>query len=380
MIDHRNRVAELMLVRDTGTEETPDGELVDEAIRRQISLLWQTRPLRRARLFVEDEVEIALSYFRDVFLPVVPALYARWERALGSRPGCFLRLGSWIGGDRDGNPFVKADSLRNALAGAARTVLTFYLDQVHLLGAELSISSGLSEVTPKLIALADASAIPARPATVRALSAGADRRLRQAGGDLHRADRPRRPAHAEAARRGLCESGGVPARSGGDRVGLWRQGRRARPADPRGRDVRLSSRDARSEAECRRARAGGTPSCCASPRSSRLSGARRGRAGGVAPPRAGDAQAARQPLCRIFGGDPVRAGDRPCRRRGACEIRPGLDHRLHHLQMRQRLGPARGSTSCSRKQACGGPAIRPARRSCRCRCSRRSAIWKPRRR
>src|SRR5690606_535510 len=136
--DHRNRIAELMKLRDAGAAETPEGDEIDAAIKRQVALLWRTRPLRRERLFVADEVETALSYLRDVFLPTLPTLYARWERALGRRPKSFLRPGSWIGGDRDGNPFVDAASLRLALSRAAETVLGHYLDQVHALGAELS--------------------------------------------------------------------------------------------------------------------------------------------------------------------------------------------------------------------------------------------------
>src|SRR4051812_1870299 len=111
MIDHRNSIADLMHLRDAGATETPEGDLVEQAIYRQIALLWQTRPLRRERLYVADEVETALSYLRDIFLPVMPALYARWERVLGRRPKSFLRAGSWIGGDRDGNPNVTAESL-----------------------------------------------------------------------------------------------------------------------------------------------------------------------------------------------------------------------------------------------------------------------------
>jgi len=57
IIDHRNHIAELMQLRDTGASETADGELVEGAIYRQIALLWQTRPLRRERLYVADEVE-----------------------------------------------------------------------------------------------------------------------------------------------------------------------------------------------------------------------------------------------------------------------------------------------------------------------------------
>ncbi len=157
MIDHKNRIAELMALKDMKVEETEDGDKVDEAILRQIALLWQTRVLRREKLGVADEVETALSYLRDVFLPVLPALYARWDRALGARAPSFLRAGSWIGGDRDGNPFVTAESLELALARAAEAVLGYYLDAVHALGAELSISTEHVKVSDALLKLAEAS-------------------------------------------------------------------------------------------------------------------------------------------------------------------------------------------------------------------------------
>ena len=155
MIDHRNHIAALMALKDAGREETLDGDPVDDAIRRQIALLWQTRPLRRERLFVADEIETAIAYMADVFLPVLPALYARWKRALGKRPASFLRLGNWIGGDRDGNPNVNADTLRRVLARQSETVLRYYLDLLHALGAELSISNELVAVTPEVEALAE---------------------------------------------------------------------------------------------------------------------------------------------------------------------------------------------------------------------------------
>ncbi|HEY4213434.1 MAG TPA: phosphoenolpyruvate carboxylase [Steroidobacteraceae bacterium] len=157
MIDHRNRIADLMRYRDLGRSETPNGESLEQAILRQVALLWQTRPLRRERLYVADEVQIALTYLRDVFLPVLPALYARWERTLPHRPRSFLRLGSWIGGDRDGNPNVKAESLRFALSQAAQAALDSYLEQLNSLGAELSISTELASTTEGLLELAEAS-------------------------------------------------------------------------------------------------------------------------------------------------------------------------------------------------------------------------------
>ena len=160
MIDHKNRIAELMLLKDAGRSDTDDGETLDEAIFRQIALLWQTRPLRREKLFVADEIDNVLAYLLDVFLPTLPALYARWERLLGARPHSFLRVGTWIGGDRDGNPFVQAPQLRLALAKGCDGALGYYLEALHALGAELSLSTELAHVSQALLGLAAASGDP----------------------------------------------------------------------------------------------------------------------------------------------------------------------------------------------------------------------------
>ena len=189
MIDHKNRVADLMKLKDAGLDETPSGDRIDDAIHRQIALLWQTRPLRRDRLFVADEVENARAYMQDVFLPALPMLYARWERVLGHRPPAFLRLGSWIGGDRDGNPFVTADALRHALGRQCETALVHYLDCVHALGQDLSIATGLSKTPAGGSGAGRKERRQCRQPRGRALSAGAGGHLRTVVRHACRADR-----------------------------------------------------------------------------------------------------------------------------------------------------------------------------------------------
>jgi phosphoenolpyruvate carboxylase len=154
MLDHRNRIAHLMRQRDSGATETAEGEVIVEGIATQIALLWQTRALRRERLYVADEVDTALTYLRDVFLHVVPILYAKWERLLGCRPPSFLRLGSWIGGDRDGNPHVNAESMHWALNRASQALLLDYLSQLNAIGKELSVSNELADVSDPVNQLA----------------------------------------------------------------------------------------------------------------------------------------------------------------------------------------------------------------------------------
>ncbi|MCG2840342.1 phosphoenolpyruvate carboxylase [Sandaracinobacter sp. RS1-74] len=157
MIDHRNRIAELMAMRDRGATEAAPGETLEKAIRRQVALLWQTRPLRRERIRVADEIETALAWLRDDFLPVMPRLSEAWAQALGGPVPPFLTIGSWIGGDRDGNPNVTADSLALAMARSAGVLFHWYLAEVHALGAELSLSSELAPVPDAVLRLAERS-------------------------------------------------------------------------------------------------------------------------------------------------------------------------------------------------------------------------------
>ena len=157
VIDHRNRIAELMQMADRGTMQAGPGETVERAIRRQVALLWQTRPLRRERILVSDEIDSALHWLGQDFLPVMPRLLQGWADLLGTPVPPFLTVGSWIGGDRDGNPNVTAESLRTAMRRAAALLFDWYLAQVHALGAELSISSELAPVPEGVMRLADAS-------------------------------------------------------------------------------------------------------------------------------------------------------------------------------------------------------------------------------
>src|SRR3546814_17599692 len=99
--------------------------------------------MRTEKLFVADESDNSLTVVQCGFLPVVPKLYARWEAEPGRRPASFLRVGSWIGGDRAGNPFVTAETLRLATGRNAAAVLGPYLTDVPAPGAQLSESSAL---------------------------------------------------------------------------------------------------------------------------------------------------------------------------------------------------------------------------------------------
>jgi phosphoenolpyruvate carboxylase len=127
-------------------------------LRARVMQLWQTRLLRYSKLTVMDEIENSLSYYESTFLREIPKLYAELEQSLGNQPvHSFLRMGQWIGGDRDGNPNVSAQTLQYALKRQAEMVLRFYLTEVHFLGSELSMSSILVPLSEPMKALAEQS-------------------------------------------------------------------------------------------------------------------------------------------------------------------------------------------------------------------------------
>ena len=136
----------------------------DLALQRHVLTLWHTRLVRGERLRVLDEVKNGIAYFRSTFFTEVPRLYATTAALLDERfpgdgftLGTFLQVGSWIGGDRDGNPFVTAETLREALRLQSAAAFDFHLQEVHAIGGMLSISSVLHRTTPALDLLAAAS-------------------------------------------------------------------------------------------------------------------------------------------------------------------------------------------------------------------------------
>ena len=169
IFDTQHRITELMRLRMHGHTHTDDGRDIELELRRHILTLWQTALIRLSRLKIQDEIETGLRYYPAAFFEVVPkvnaevrnALRTRWPDAeLLSQP--ILRPGSWIGGDRDGNPNVTADVVRLATGGAAYTALEHYFTEITALEEELSMSARLVKVSDELAALADQCHEPAR--------------------------------------------------------------------------------------------------------------------------------------------------------------------------------------------------------------------------
>ena len=165
-MDREMEIAALLDRRER-VQMTPD-EIVaaDEQLRREVLTLWQTNLLRRTKLTVLDEVANGLSFYDYTFLHEVPRLHCVLEDRLNEEGGeegevaSFLKMGSWIGGDRDGNPFVTADVMRGTLRLQSSRILSFYLEELHVLGAELSLAAHLADISEELRALAERSPDP----------------------------------------------------------------------------------------------------------------------------------------------------------------------------------------------------------------------------
>jgi len=157
-----------------GRDERDD---IRQEVKREIQVLWKTDEVRIRKPSVEDEIRNGLYFFRESLFEAVPQAYRYLEKAIRrvygdsspaiSTPGGLIQFGSWIGGDRDGNPFVKPQTTAMALRLHMREILILYLRRVEELGYRLTHSSRLCEFSQDFLdsieadAAAFAEALPA---------------------------------------------------------------------------------------------------------------------------------------------------------------------------------------------------------------------------
>ena len=155
------RISDLVVERDArciGATALAENE---RRLLAEIDTLWRTAPLRAATPTVLDEVRTVMAVFDATFFEVFPAVYRRlddWLQgdAAGSKAPIvrpFIRLGSWVGGDRDGNPYVTADATRAAAQIASEHVLTAYESATRRAGRALTHDADSTPASPALRAL-----------------------------------------------------------------------------------------------------------------------------------------------------------------------------------------------------------------------------------
>ncbi|MAG79755.1 MULTISPECIES: phosphoenolpyruvate carboxylase [unclassified Limnobacter] len=169
VLDAQQSIIALIRHRDEIQLTLEEANAWRDELKAAVQRLFQTRLLRRNKLSVIDEVNNALAYFDSTFFAQVPQVYRKLQSLLNLPStdnflpvnedplGKVLTVGSWIGGDRDGNPFVTAQVLDTTLKIQSRKVLEHYLAEVNCLIREFSVTDYFLKPNPPLTELANAS-------------------------------------------------------------------------------------------------------------------------------------------------------------------------------------------------------------------------------
>lgn len=163
VLDRVDVVAQLLDRRSRSSASPSEMAELEGQLRLEVLTLWQTAILRLSKLRVGDEINEALRYYRSSLFATVPAIQGDLERLVADELGRPMRnhrvvaMGSWIGGDRDGNPFVDASVLELAVVAQATEAYRHHLLALYELSRTLSMSSRLIDPTADLMALAEAS-------------------------------------------------------------------------------------------------------------------------------------------------------------------------------------------------------------------------------
>ncbi len=163
ILDLTRTLAQRLAARDGVMQDVEAEQDLIAELERLVQVLWQTAILRKAKLNVMDEINNAVSYYPITFLKRIPSLVNRFQKMAGELGADAatkqsllpMTMGMWIGGDRDGNPFVTAQTLRECALAQARVVFAHYLRELNALGQELPLSTAITTVSPELIELAE---------------------------------------------------------------------------------------------------------------------------------------------------------------------------------------------------------------------------------
>jgi len=159
ILELQDALAHYLAERDTliSEKEIERNRLLIEGT---ICAIWQTRVVRLSKISVINEIENAISYYETTFLHAIPEILQDLERDINRifseefdglyQLPSFLHMGSWIGGDRDGNPFVNGETLAQAASLQSAAAFQFYLGEVESLRRELAVSTRLAQVTPDI--------------------------------------------------------------------------------------------------------------------------------------------------------------------------------------------------------------------------------------
>lgn len=151
------RISELLLDKELSILSKTDEEEAKLKIKTEVTLLWQSNEIRFSKINVEDEVMRGLFFFKNVIYKILPKIYNDLELELqsqfnyGERVPPLIKFGSWIGGDRDGHPFVSIDVTKETFQIHRKEIINLYLNELNHIYEYLSTSTYLKSVSRKLL-------------------------------------------------------------------------------------------------------------------------------------------------------------------------------------------------------------------------------------
>lgn len=150
--DHLQKIADLHSRWESETESDAQRRLYEEEILQVLETLWVTEQTRSLQPTVEEELERNLFFFQKSIIPVIPAFHRRLEKTMGKSFECspVLTFGSWVGGDRDGNPLVTPETSLKTAESQRRLILSHYLAVLQELKQQLSHSDRLAPVSASI--------------------------------------------------------------------------------------------------------------------------------------------------------------------------------------------------------------------------------------
>jgi phosphoenolpyruvate carboxylase len=163
----RRRISDLLEALDRIPIPSPELETLESSLLAEITALWQTDDVRTARPTVRDEIRMALDYYESSLFDTLPVLYGEVQQSVVAEYGSeavpaaadlplLVQFGSWIGGDRDGNPFVTAETTEDALRMARELLFSHYLRRLQNIFDQLGSSTQQVPVSAELRAQLDA--------------------------------------------------------------------------------------------------------------------------------------------------------------------------------------------------------------------------------
>lgn len=150
------RISNLLLEKEFGFISDLEEERLNKKIKTEITLLWQSNEIRFSKIKVEDEVMRGLFFLKNVIYNILPELYELLSNSLGeagfmsSDLPSIVKFGSWIGGDRDGHPFVSVDLTKETFAIHKKEIITLYLNELNDIYELLSSSVNLKSISKSL--------------------------------------------------------------------------------------------------------------------------------------------------------------------------------------------------------------------------------------